>query len=335
MKISKQELAIEAFKLAESAYLLLLQEQITSSDFNLDEAAMMFHTAQNILLMNVATFCGVEDNLVLVRWKCIYSEFRAILFRFGIGSRYLQTFQTVEKMNLSEKLSGCDEMVALAEEHKETVNQIVREVGQQILLCLLRQDYMQIQSILEPDQLVLEYRLDEREGESEDPQAHNGYLVLLQPEGNPLVLPVDFQKVFPIIEKWVEMLSKVTDQSDGEKAAIDVANNLSNLLFPPEVCKVISKLEVKRLFICPDGALGVLPLELLPLEDGQLLAEKCSVVHLSSARELLRELVIIAVSTVQSISFKQIRSAPFSHVLTLNSQSVYLFPEKWYFEITP
>ena len=96
MKIGKQELAIEAFKLAESAYLRLLQEQITSSDFNLDEAAMMFHTAQNILLMNVATFCGVEDNLVLVRWKCIYSEFRAILFQFGIESRCLQTFQTVE-----------------------------------------------------------------------------------------------------------------------------------------------------------------------------------------------------------------------------------------------
>ena len=290
LKVGKQEMAVEAFQLAESAYLRLLQEQINSSSFSLDEAGMMFHTAQSLLLMNVAAFLGREDNLVadaLVRWKCIYSEFQTLLVRFGIGCRYLQTFQAVERMSLSEQQPGNDVIVALAEEHKEEVNRVVGEVGQQVLLCLLRQNYEQIQSILEPDQLVLEYRFDEREGETRDPQAHDGFLVLLQPEEDPLVRPVDFQNVFPVAKKWADMLSKVTGEQASEEAAMDVACDLSKLLLPPDVCKVISRPEVKRLFICPDGVLSVLPLELLPLEDGQLLTEKCSAVHLSSARELL------------------------------------------------
>ena len=304
LKVGKKEMAIEVFQLAESTYLRLLQDQIVSNSFSLDEAGMMFHTAQSFLLMNVAAFLGSEDSLVadaLVRWKCIYSEFRTILVRFGIGYRYLQTFQAVEQMSLSEQQSGNDVIMQLAEEHKEEVNRVVQEVGQRVLLCLLRQSYGQIQSILEPDQLVLEYRLDEREGESNDPQARDGYLVMLQPKGDPFVKRVDFQKVSPVARKWADMLSMVAGQQVSEEAAMDVARDLSKMLLPPEVYETISRPEVKRVFICPDGVLGVLPLELLPLEDGKLLAEKCSTVYLSSSRELLRELVITAVSKVQDI----------------------------------
>ena len=274
-------MAIEVFQLAESTYLRLLQDQIVSNSFSLDEAGMMFHTAQSFLLMNVAAFLGSEDSLVadaLVRWKCIYSEFRTILVRFGIGYRYLQTFQTVEQMSLSEQQSGNDVIMQLAEEHKEEVNRVVGEVGQRVLLCLLRQSYSQIQSILEPDQLVLEYRLDEREGESNDPQACDGYLVMLQPKGDPFVKRVDFQKVLPVARRWADMLSMVAGQQVSEEAAMDVACDLSKILLPPGVCEIISRPEVKRVFICPDGVLGVLPLELLPLEDGKLLAESCSTV---------------------------------------------------------
>lgn len=297
-------MAVKAFLLAESAYLRLLQEQLTSSNFSLDEAGMMFHTAQSHLLMNVAAFLGTEDSLVadaLVRWKCIYSEFRTILVRFGIGGRYLRTFQTMERMSLAEQQSGSDAIIELAEEHKKAVSQVVEEVGSQVLLCLQRQSYKQIQSILEPDQLVLEYRLDEREGESEDPQAHDGFLVMLYPEGGPLVRHVDFQTVFPIARKWADVLSKVAGQEASEQAAKDVACELSKHLLPPDVCTAISRPEVKQVFVCPDGALSILPLELLQLKDGQLLAEKCGVVYLSSARELLRELVIKAVSEAQEI----------------------------------
>jgi len=192
---------MEAFQLAESAYLRFFQEQITCSSFSLDEAGMMFHTAQSFLLMNVAAFLGTEDNLVadvLVRWKCIYSESRAILIRFGIGRRYLNTFQAVEQMSLTEHASGSDVIMKLADEHKEEVKRVVEAVGQHVLLCLLQQSYQQIQSILAPDQLILEYRLDEREGESSDPQAQDGFLVVLQRDGDPLVKHVNFQLVFPL-----------------------------------------------------------------------------------------------------------------------------------------
>ena len=297
-------MAIEAFQLADSVYLRLLQEQISSNSFSLDESGMMFHTAQSILLMNAAAFLSVEDNLVadvLARWKCIYSEFRAILIRFGIGCSYRQIFQAVEQMRLTEQQSE-EGIMKLAEEHKKEVSRVLGEVGRQVLLCLLRQSYRQIQSVLEPDQLVLEYRLDEREGESSDPQAHDGFLVLLEPVGDPKVCRVDFQTVFPLAKKWAEILSVVTHLQASKEAMMNVPSELSKLLLPPDVCRIVSRPEVKRVFVCPDGILGLLPLELLPFEDGQLLTEKCSVVYLSSARELLRELVVTAVSKVQETS---------------------------------
>jgi len=303
---------MEAFQLAESAYLRFFQEQITCSSFSLDEAGMMFHTAQSFLLMNVAAFLGTEDNLVadvLVRWKCIYSESRAILIRFGIGRRYLNTFQAVEQMSLTEHASGSDVIMKLADEHKEEVKRVVEAVGQHVLLCLLQQSYQQIQSILAPDQLILEYRLDEREGESSDPQAQDGFLVVLQRDGDPLVKHVNFQLVFPIVKKWNDKLSNIINEQASEEAAKDVAHELSKLLLPPDICKVISSPDIKRVFVCPDGVLGGLPLELLPLEEGQLLAEECSVVYLSSARELLRDQVILAVSRVLGLDSKSLEGS--------------------------
>lgn len=185
--------------LADSVYLRLLQEQISSNSFSLDESGMMFHTAQSILLMNVAAFLSVEDNLVadvLARWKCIYSEFRTILIRLGIGCSYLRIFQAVEQMRLTKQLSE-ESILKLAEEHKKEVSRILGGVDQQVLLCLLRQSYQQIQSVLEPDQLVLEYRLDEREGESSDPQAHDGFLVVLEPVGDPKSVELTFKPCSP------------------------------------------------------------------------------------------------------------------------------------------
>ena len=288
LKAGKQEMAMEAFQLAESAYLRLLQEQISSRNFSLDESGMMFHTAQSILLMNVAAFLATEDNLVadaLVRWKCIYSEFRTILIQLGIGCRYLQTFQAVEQMTLTGQKSA-EGIMQLGEEHKHEVSRVLGEVGQRALLCLLRQTYQQIQSVLEPDQLVLEYRLDEREGESSDPQAHDGYLVILEPEGDPEVRRVDFQTVYPLAKKWAEMLSKITHQQASEEAVINVIRDLSKHLLPSDVSRTISKPETKRVFICPDGILNVLPLEFLLFEDGKRLAEKYSIVYLESYFEI-------------------------------------------------
>lgn len=88
-----------------------------------------------------------------------------------------------------------------------------------------------------------------------------------------------------------------------------MAHELSKLLLPPDICKVISSPDIKRVFVCPDGVLGDLPLELLPLEEGQLLAEECSVVYLSSARELLREQVILAVSRVLGLGSKSLEES--------------------------
>ena len=83
-------MAIEAFRVAESVYLRLFQQQIANEVFSLDEAGLAFQTHQAMVLQNISSFRGSDDKLVadiLMKWKCLYSEFRAILIRLGIGKR--------------------------------------------------------------------------------------------------------------------------------------------------------------------------------------------------------------------------------------------------------
>lgn len=300
-------MAIEAFRVAESVYLRLFQQQIANEAFSLDEAGLAFQTHQAMVLQNISSFRGSDDKLVadiLMKWKCLYSEFRAILIRLGIGKRYVQTFQAIQEMKVGTKLNQ-GTLMQLAGQHKEEANRFMEERGQLVLTCLLKQSYDQIQSILQLDQLVLEYCIEREEvtkndGENDADLMQTGVLVVVQPKEDPLIFSVDFKKALPLAEKWSKLLS--SPQSHSEAKAM--AEELCKLLIPPEVKILLDSTDVKHVFLCPDMSLTVLPLELLLFEDGEILGEKCTTAYLSSSRELLRDLVVVSVSVAQGMIIK-------------------------------
>jgi hypothetical protein len=302
-------MAVEAFGIAEAAYLRVFQQQLVNTAFSLDKGASVFHTPQIRILQNVASFLGREDNVVadaVIRWKCIYSELHAALVRLGAGKGYLKIFQALQQMKTEGPQSGENRLVALAQEHKEEANRVMGDLGEQVIVCLFQQSCEQLQKVMRPDQLILEYCLNHSLDQPEDQTSDSmsGFLVALPPQGDALVREINFTEVLQLANKWSKLLpatlvDKISAPKQEEAAA--VGKTLCKLLIPAKVKELIDSPHVKRVFICPEASLAVLPLELLPFEDGQILADKCALIHLSAARELLRDSVVFAVSSIQEI----------------------------------
>lgn len=291
-------MAVEVFQLAESGYVRMFQQQIKNEAFNLDEAASAFHTPQTIVFQTTTSFLGTEDQLVadtVVKWKCLYSELRAILIRLGVGKRYAKTFQAIQELEVRGQVDQ-HAFMKLAEQHQHETNEIMVEKGQFVVTCLLKQSCEQIRSLLLSDQLILEYCVEREEyikaADYSSGTPPTGVLVIIRPEGEPIVTAVDFKKVLLLARKWSQWLCDPGAQKEAKAAA----RTLCELLIPQDVQVLIDHPNVKRVFICPDVSLAVLPLELLLFEDGMTLGEKCSIAYLSSAREILRDLVVSTVS---------------------------------------
>ena len=301
-------MALEAFRVSEAAYLRIFRQQLVKTAFSLDKGASVFHTPQIRILQNIASFLGCEDSVVadaVIRWKCIYSELHAILVRLGAGKGYLKTFQALQQMT-TESQAGETPLVALAQEHKQETNQVMRDLGGHVIVCLFQQSCDQLQKVMRSDQLILEYCLNHSLEQSGDQSSDSksGFLVALQPKGDALVREINFTEVLELAQKWSKLLpATVVEKPDApqQKEAAAIGQELCRLLIPADVQWLIDSPHVKRVFICPEASLSVLPLELLPFGDGQILAEKCALIHLSAARELLRDSVVFAVSAIQEI----------------------------------
>ena len=299
LEIGEKQVAIEACEVAEISYLCLFQQRIVNNTFSLDDAAMFFHIPQTMMLQNICSFLTTNSTIVanvVVKWKCIYSEFRACLIQLGIGGHYIETFQAIQQMKVSDQ----DTLMEVSEQHKSKSNKFLEEKGQFVLTCLLKQSFEQVQSILRPEQIVLEYCI-ERESETEDVALNiTGVLIVIQPDKKPLAFPIDFKKVLCLARKWGELLSNPQTIMDAKVTA----QELCKLMFPSDVINLVGSCKVKNVFMCPDKSLNVLPLELLEFEDGETLGDKCTISYLSTSRELLRNLVVVSVSAAYDIVTK-------------------------------
>lgn len=256
---------------------------------------MSFTIPRTAILRNITAFLSHDNSLLansVIKWKCIASEFRAILIRLGISKVYVETFQAVQATALkddADKLS----IVTVAEDHKCKAEEFMGNNGQAVLSCLLLQSVEQISSILEPNQLVLEYCFVQEDSDESNTSRHpSGVLVAMQAQTQVQIFSIDFTKALPLAQKWAKVLS----DPDCAKDAKMLAEELCNTLIPPVISNILDADPKKQVFLCPDVSLTVIPLELLLFKDGLTLGEKCTTTYMSSSREFLRNAVIKAVS---------------------------------------
>lgn len=296
----------EIFELGEMVSASILQRRLLLESFTLDTAPLAFLTMQGNILLAAKKFLGVNDKLladVIIRWKCILSEFRALLMQLGMGAKYFATFKAIQQIHLRREVSSFDvgdQLIQVAEDHQREVHRVIRTKGRLLLNILHQQNHEQFQSVLKPGQMILEYCPAEDhstyELETTDPGIEpDGLLLVLQPNEAPVVKLIDTEKVSECVRKNVANCSFET---------LGATQELCNLIIPEEIQDVLCSGQVQQVLVCPESSFFQVPLELLPLTGGQQLGKQCTIVHLSAARELLRRSTLLAAQDVTPATAK-------------------------------
>jgi len=314
IKAGRPERAAEIFKLGEQVFSMILQTQILSESFTLDTAPDVFIIMQSIALTCAKTFLGVNNKLLadaIIKWKCLFSQLRALLMQFGMGAKYLATFKAIQDMQMGRDMSSSDieaQLIQLAGEHQREVHQVMCDKGMHLLVPLLNDTHEYIQRLLKPGQIVLDFcTAHDQDSISRnvlaDKESH-GLLLVLQADESPVIQSIDFAKAAEYTHEWIEKAPKYS-----EDEALKLTTEICNLLIPEEIQAIISSSCVQQVLICPDPSFTLVPFELLPLPGSQLLGEKCTLVYLSAARELLRKPTLNAAQLVFSLTEMSVENA--------------------------
>ena len=311
MKLQQPQKALEAFALGEQAHFSVFALQARMSLWTLEDAPPMISTSRNDIFLTALALRELDPSLlpgVLVRWKCLFSEFRTLLMHFGLKSHFAKAFTSIDNLRRSGQLSkadGADNLASIMQQYQQDQRVLLEKWGPTLMLLLSQQSPNMIQAVLEPNEAVLEITAVadvpadvDRPGTVEQ----TGILLLLLPEGKPIVEIVDFNTLSTISKEWPIKLNEViacppadtTKQARLQQDADEIGKKICEILFPEAVKDVINSGRVYCLYLCPDMALNNLPLDLLLWADGKYLFEKCSVSYLSCCREALREWCIHA-----------------------------------------
>lgn len=313
MKLQQSQKALEAFALGEQVHFTVFACQARTKLWSLEDAPAMISTSRNDLLLTALALRELDPSLlpgVLVRWKCLFSEFRTLLMYFGLKNHFARTFMCIDSLRRSGqvmKAEGAKNLASVMQQYQEDQKVILEKWGAHLMLLLSQQSPGMIQKVLEPKEAVLEIAVVanpsttdvDRPGRIEG----TGILLLILPQGEPVAEVVDFDTLITLSKEWPKKLNEVivgppsdtARQAKHQQEADELGKKIREILFPATIEAVINSGQVDCLYLCPDLTLGNLPLDLLPWADGKYLFEKCCVSYLSSSREALREWCVQAV----------------------------------------
>ena len=274
------------------------------------DAEALFHP-QTMMHANTFFLVGIDDMLLtdtLVRWKSLSSELYAVLVRLGVGSKFLSTFHKLEQLKVDGqgKSSQADVLASLADQHQIEVKNVLQEWGPKVALALSKLSCLQIQNLLNPEEMVLEFCTCPLYETKCHPVPippkfidMRGVLVAITAMGAPLVRVIDFGRINDLALKVHDTAMKaVAAKRAGNPwhhlhaKADEVASILLQAMIPNDVQALLTNHPIKRVFLCPDQLMAKFPVEILPFGDGERFGEKYAISYLSSSKELLRGSII-------------------------------------------
>ena len=309
MHLGEVQRAQDVLKLSESLYFRVITELFECQLLSLD--AQPFFHPQAMMDANSIFLEGIDNTFLAnihLRWKCLFSELYAILVRLGVGKCLANTFQKIEhfKVDGQGKVSQSDILTSISESHQREVETVLSEWGPKIIQALSTLSHEGIQKQLNSDQIALEYSM----AALYDTKCHpvpippkclgvRCVLVCMQPEGNPIVNVLDFDKIQNLAVKTHDSAMKAVAAKRSGKPwqclqaeADKIASSLLEVMLPSDVQSIIGSSTVKRVFFCPDQILAKVPVEMLPFGDGKRFGDKVAIAYLSSAKELLRDSIV-------------------------------------------
>ncbi len=295
--------AKNALLAGEMLMLSILGVQIQQGIVSLNELLPTIRVFRHKILFSASHLKKTEFEKVLcnmiIRWKGLFSEFKVTAIRKGLRDAFLTTsaqFQTLKASGIVDKKIIKERIASLEKSHQNNVQLFLKRNGFQCwkkvaLFPLLES----IECVLLDNELIIEYFLIGKYDEADLKASYNLYILALKPDGTHQLSIVSQSDLTDAIKKWIEQWNVVTSMlhngihSDKEKQLLqDVGKELSNVLFPLPIYQCIANPSVKHVYVCPEPHFSMIPLQLLPAENGLPLFQGRSVAYLESCRELLR-----------------------------------------------
>lgn len=297
-----------ALKKSESFYMGVIIKLLENKLLALNDAAECFFHPQAMMLSNAVFFAGIDDIFlanVHIRWKCLSTELYAILARVGLSDSLLSVFQKIEDFKLDSEGKGNEGkiLVEIASQHKKEVDDIVQKWGKKVISLLLDQSWEDVQKMIQPKQMLLQYCMVPLYDTSCYPvpippkvTSLTGVVIAIMNDGPPVVKTLDFRKIQDLAVETHNKAMKAVAAKHARRPWRDLqieadkkASDLLQVMFPRDIQSFISSAAVESIYFCPDQVLAKFPIEILPFRDGKYLGDNVSITYLSSARELLRE----------------------------------------------
>ncbi len=258
-------------------------------------------TLRQEVLMNAILLKHLDVRVVsdmMIRWKSLYSEFKAVAIMEGLKSTYCSTAKALHSLQASGSRSSRNTASSIEENHEKMESEFLKKQAFRCWSAVVDvPNQIPIEKILEPDELVIEFIQVGKHDEMKLRAFLEMYVLTILPDGERELISVDFTVCNRRIKDWLHEWNAYTSEgihtssSEAVKKLEEAGRQLSKALFPSSVQKKIKQPKVKHVYLSLEPY-NALPLHLLPGEDGNLLFADCTISHINACRELLRECTI-------------------------------------------
>ena len=297
-KNSDARKAKDSFLAGEKLLLPLIGAQLQTSGITLDEALSMTSSFRLKVLLAVSLLKDTDKQLfceTVVRWKCLFSEFRVAAIRLGLKATFLSTsslFRNLKASGSTEKSDVADQIIALNKSHQSGVVAFLKDCAYRCWKTVAHFPVLPtVEKVLTSDELIIEYILIGKHDENSLQASLELNILAFRPDGTRDICTISMRACVEAVTKWIRQWNIVTAENVSgieEKKLVAVGQHLSSILFPTSIQNHIRHKDVKHIYLCPETHFSMIPLKLLPGEDALPLFEGRTISYLGSCREIVR-----------------------------------------------
>lgn len=285
-----KDVALRMFRKGEQAFFQVLGHMLSSNTLMLDQCPATLAPMRQRVLCEASIL--KEHELfadVVLRWKCLFKEFRSQLIRQNSGEVFGAFFQWHMMCETSQKAAsdeGAAQAALLGQMQREEA--LLRTSAKSILADMSETSYKDLQKGLVDGTLIVDYIFFAPLREN---PLLDAYCVIVEKAGSPIVCELNYKAIRNQAAVVAQHLVSQSTSTTQEKIDSELSL-LARVLFPRELLDILASGKVTKLYISPDSDIAHIPFDPLPVDlSGSgtevSLFKKFSISILSSTRKLL------------------------------------------------
>lgn len=289
-ELKMKDVALKVFRKGEQAFFQVLGHMLSSNTLMLDQCPATIAPMRQRVLCEVSILkeCQLFADVVL-RWKCLFKEFRSQLIRQNSGEIFSAFFQWHVMCETSTKAASDEDATQaalLGQMQKEEA--LLQTSAKSILTEMSEMSYEILQERLVDGILIIDYIFFAPLREN---PLLDAYCVIIVKDRSPIICELDYKAIRNQAAVVAQHLLSHSSSITWEKIDTELSL-LARVLLPQELLNILASGKVTKLYISPDSDIAHIPFDLLPVDlsgsgTETPLFEKFPVSILSSTRKLL------------------------------------------------